>query len=131
MLKSFRSNILHSKFDTRNFLGPWTAFVPPSQLRLNQKLKIMNLALAMNRNQRAFFSLSATDWGRGPGRGGALLTIPARPFDSPGGTFENGPAFQRREKDPKISSPAGTADSGNPETRNLQAKPGLTGVNRG
>jgi len=31
---------------------------------------------------------------------------------SPGGTTDNSPAFQRRERDPEISSPEGTADSG-------------------
>jgi hypothetical protein len=38
-------NILHSQFDILNFSAPWTAFVPPPPLRLNQKNKIMNFDL--------------------------------------------------------------------------------------
>src|SRR5579859_3790368 len=39
----FPFSTLQSKCVLRNFFGPWTAFVPPPPLRLNQKLKIMNL----------------------------------------------------------------------------------------
>jgi len=42
---------------------------------------------------------------------GSQPETPGTPADSPGGTSENSQAFQRLERDQRVSSPAGTADS--------------------
>src|SRR5258708_28379265 len=104
MLKSLPRHTLHSKCDIHNFSAPWTACVPRPPLRLNQKFKIMNPTLP-------------TD----------------RPPVSPGGTSENSQAFQRLERGRRVSSPAGTADSGLEYVQNHkpQRRHEKTGVNRG
>ena len=75
----FFHNIFHSKFDIRNFSAPWTAFVPPPPLHSNQKTK--NYEPFHERWTALSFSLSATEWGRGPGRGGRNQKLGPRLHD--------------------------------------------------
>jgi hypothetical protein len=65
-----------------------------------------------------------------PGARNSIRFNSGRPaHGSPEGTSENSPAFQRRERDPKVSSPEGTAESAKLKTKTT-GKQGLTGGNR-